>query len=100
MLFQLGRVVITPAAKDVLVEAGADANEFLSRHRTGDCGSVDQEDKPENWAALIERYRFISIYHITTGAAIWVITERDRGVTTVLVPEECQAGNLNHGDKA
>ena len=53
--FSLGRIVATPGALHALHEAGQSADEFLSRHVTGDWGELDQEDKSLNDAALIGR---------------------------------------------
>ncbi len=33
-------------------------------------------------------YRVLSAYRFTTGERLWIITERDRRLTTVLLPEE------------
>jgi hypothetical protein len=88
MLFQLGQVVITPAAESLLKEAGTQADTFLACHRNGDCGDFDKEERDEYWRALVERYRFISVYRTSTGSKVWVITERDRGVTTIFVSGE------------
>ena len=95
MLFQLGRVITTPAARKLLEEAGTPADEFLARHGNGDCGDLDQEDRDEHWRVLIERYRFISVYRTSTGSKVWVITERDRGVTTIFVSGEWPKEGVN-----
>jgi hypothetical protein len=95
MLFSLGRVITTPAAEKLLEEAGTPAEEFLARHRNGDCGDFDKADRDEHWRALVERYRFISVYRTSTGSNVWIITERDRGVTTIFVSGECPKEAVN-----
>lgn len=92
MLFELGQVVITPAAERALIEAGTEADAFLARHHNGDWGNLDKEDRDENWIALDKRYRIISVYLTSTGSKIWIITERDRSTTTILLPEEYPKG--------
>ena len=32
--------------------------------------------------------RILSVYHDRRGTKFWIITERDRSVTTVLLPED------------
>ena len=42
----------------------------------------------ENDFALDKYLRIFSVYHSADGTKFWVITEADRSVTTVLLPEE------------
>lgn len=60
----------------------------LSRHITGDWGEVDAEDKRANDQSLIDGSRLLSAYRSQDGTKFWIITEADRSVTTVLLPEE------------
>jgi hypothetical protein len=62
--------------------------EFLSRHLRGDWGDLDQEDKTENELSLKHGFRLLSSYQVTETEKLWVITEADRSVTTLLLPEE------------
>jgi hypothetical protein len=62
--------------------------EFLLRHGAGDWGEVDAEDRKANDAAVKEGTRILLVYTLNTGVRIWLITERDRSVTTVLLPED------------
>ena len=41
-----------------------------------------------NAEALKEGTRLLSAYYLKDGTKIWVITEWDRSVSTVLLPEE------------
>ncbi len=61
---------------------------FLTRHQTGDWGDLDDEDKEANAYALREGERILSVYHTESGIKTYVITERDRSVTTLLLPED------------
>lgn len=87
-LFELGQVVATPGAFDALNEAGITAAELLYRHHRGDWGDLDPEDIAENNAALKRGSRLFSSYQITNAIKIWIITEADRSVTTLLLPSE------------
>ena len=87
-LFQLGQLVGTPGALDALLDADQDPAELLLRHVAGDWGDLDDEDKKENELSVKEGFRILSSYRLETGAKVWVITERDRSVTTILLPED------------
>jgi len=86
--FDLGQLLATPGALRALEEAEQDPLGFLIRHVTGDWGDLDEEDKAENELSLRQGLRLLSAYHLSTGVKIWVITERDRSATTILLPEE------------
>ncbi len=88
MLFPLGRVVATPGALDALERAEQQPSEFLDRHVTGDWGELDEEDKEENERSVQEGLRILSAYTTSAGDKIWIITEWDRSVTTLLLPSE------------
>jgi hypothetical protein len=86
--FSLGHLVATPGALRALASAGQEARDFLARHQTGDWGDLDDEDKRENDLSLQHGFRILSSYHTRTGTKVWVITEGDRSVTTILLPED------------
>lgn len=87
-LFELGQVVATPGALKALGEAGQTPLEFLVRHQTGDWGELDDHDKQENELALKKGFRLLSAYRTAKGERIWIITEWDRSVTTLLLPSD------------
>jgi hypothetical protein len=84
--FPLGHVVITLNAQEAIPAAAV--RDALARHATGDWGELCDEDRQENELSLIEGFRLLSAYHATDGTKFWVITEADRSVTTVLLPED------------
>jgi hypothetical protein len=86
-LLPLGRVVATPGALNLLTDAEEDAFEYLARHATGDWGELCAFDRRQNERALREGARVLSAYPVR-GERIWIITEADRSVTTILLPEE------------
>jgi hypothetical protein len=83
----LGRVVATPGVLKLLMEAGPHPFDYLARHATGDWGELCAFDRRQNEIALRDGYRVFSSYEMTTGR-VWIITEADRSVTTILLPEE------------
>lgn len=87
-LFPLGQTVATPGALEAFSKAQQTPKEFLDRHARGDWGSVCEEDGQANQDALLHGERLLSAYRTSLGDRIWIITEADRSVTTVLLPEE------------
>lgn len=83
----LGRVVATPGALKLLSEVGEDPFEYLARHATGDWGELCAFDRRQNEVALREGLRVFSSYETSAGR-IWLITEADRSITTILLPED------------
>lgn len=86
-LFSLGRILATPALLEHFEKHQIIASDYLSRHVTGDFGELDEEDKAENQLSIKQGFRILSAYTIA-GERIWIITEADRSVTTLLFPSE------------
>ncbi len=86
--FTLGRIVATPGALKAIEEANQNPFEFIQRHQTGDWGELCEEDKRENEFSVRKGFRILSAYRTRTDVNIWVITEADRSVTTLLLPHE------------
>jgi hypothetical protein len=84
--FSLGKVVATPNAvatipRDQIIQA-------LRRHQSGDWGTVCPEDQRANDDALVDGSRILSVYFVPHGLKFWIITEADRSITTILLPED------------
>ncbi len=82
----LGRIVATPAALGTVSQP--DIVAALRRHASGDWGDVDPDDRAANDDALRSGERLLSVYRSATGTTFWVLTEADRSVTTVLLPDD------------
>ena len=87
-LFPLGKIVGTPEAIAAMNEAQQEPLELLARHVTGDWGDLDEEDQAENQLSVEQGFRVLSAYTLETGTKIWVITEADRSVTSLLLPSD------------
>lgn len=86
--FSLGQIVATPGALRALEESGEGVFDLLYRHASGDWGELGVEDRQENELSLREGFRLLSAYRLKSGDKLWIITEADRSVTTLLLPEE------------
>lgn len=93
-LFALGRVVATPG---ILATVGQPyLFGCLERHVRGHWGTVCAEDGERNAEAVSLGERILSAYPINPAEpckghgdnCLWIITEHDRSVTTVLLPTE------------
>lgn len=81
--FSLGSVSATRGVFDLDMELIP----YLKRHNSGDWGDICSEDWELNDDALEDGGRLFSAYETPAGK-IWIITEADRSVTTILLPKE------------
>ena len=84
--FPLGHVYVTANADRTL--GLIDIGNAIARHAECDWGDVSAEDRESNDRALEDGSRLFSVYHTGGGTKFWIITEADRSVTTVLLPED------------
>ncbi len=87
-LFLLGKVVATPGALEAMDQYAINALDLLRRHLSGDWGNVPPSDAEENMRSVENGWRILSSYPVNDDQNIWIITEADRSVTTLLLPEE------------
>lgn len=87
-LFSLGKVVATPGAIELLNALNILPRDLIRRHVRGDWGDMEQEDVEANNQAIQEGSRIFSAYEVREDVRLWVITEADRSITTILLPEE------------
>ena len=84
--FPVGTIVATANAKRHLTPD--DILTGLLRHVSGDWGDVSKDDRKENDLSLEKGFRLVSVYHAANQMKFWIISEADRSVTTVLMPED------------
>ena len=87
-LFTLGQVVATPGALEAMDQYAINALDLIQRHQSGDWGNVPPCDAEENMRSIENGWRILSSYAINDDQNLWIITEADRSVTTLLLPEE------------
>jgi hypothetical protein len=83
--FPLGEIAVTANASLRLTTE--EVLSALHRHASGDWGDLLPEDAMTNERALQGQERLFSAYG-SGSHRFWVITEADRSVTTVLLPED------------
>jgi hypothetical protein len=84
--FRMGQIVMTHSVMNSLSEE--DIFTGIRRHQSGDWGDVCEAHRAANDQALVEGTRLLSIYCTPQGITSWIITEADRSVTTILLPED------------
>ena len=87
--FSPGQLVMTIGVDDLVRQGRLNPAPFLRRHLHGDWGDLRDDDRQLNDAALKSgEDRLFSSYQVTPNLKLWIITEWDRSVTTLLLPSE------------
>lgn len=88
--FELGHVVATRGVFELVCAGKVDVATLMQRHINCDWGDLCASDKRLNDQALKHGHegRLFSSYPIGEQLKVWVITEWDRSVTTLLLPSE------------
>jgi hypothetical protein len=84
--FCLGAIDVTANAQEALLPT--EIRNALMRHASGDWGELPSSDIGQNERALLKGGRLCSRFISARGAPFYVITEADRSVTTVLLPQD------------
>lgn len=100
--FKMGKLVWTRGVNDKIADDSAFSKFVLAslkRYGASDWGEICEEDKTINGDALRQGLRLMGVYEFRRKpkaskqerdviTKIWIITEWDRSVTTVLFPDE------------
>jgi hypothetical protein len=83
MRFELGEIVVTPAASAALAASGLSLETLLARHQQGDWGDVSAQVREVNARGLVDGFNLQSTYTLSDGRRLIVVTIRDRSATMV-----------------
>jgi hypothetical protein len=86
--FNGGDFVATPGALAALAECGESPGVYIARHLAGDWGDLCDQDKQLNEDAVTSGDRILSAYMTERGHRLYVITEWNRSLTTILLADE------------
>ena len=90
--FELGQILITQGIKQILNEnpiLQITLDIHLESYQACHWGITNKDDRALNDKAVISNNdRIMAVYMLDDNIKIWIITEWDRSVTTVLLPEE------------
>lgn len=92
-LFETGKIVMTRGIHEKMIDDGRFCTFVLSSYRhyiVGDWGDTCEEDaKMNDEAVKSNEDRIFAVYKMpNTDITIWIITEWDHSVTTILFPSE------------
>lgn len=87
-LFPRGNLVMTCGISNLIEQGMLNPLPYLRRHLNGDWGDLSDDDRRANDAALKLGDRLFSSYQVNPHLRLWIITEWDRSVTTLLLPDE------------
>jgi len=84
--FPIGKTFATPGA---LALTDVDLTKYLRRHHCGDWGEeLCDDDKQANEESLKDGTSLLSCYRTPAGDRLYIITECDRSLTTIMLPDE------------
>ena len=87
--FSPGQVVMTTGVDELVRQGRLNPTPYLRRHLHVDWGDLSGDDRRLNDAALASgEDRLFSSYQVMPDLKLWIITEWDRSVTTLLLPSE------------
>lgn len=86
--FKPGRLIVTASVDALIHEDRLNPLPYLRRHLRADWGDLSNEDRRRNDTALQCGDRLLSSYQVTPDLTLWIVTEWDRSVTTLLLPSE------------
>ncbi|GKS83661.1 type I restriction endonuclease subunit M [Acidovorax sp. SUPP1855] len=87
--FQAGQLIMTQGVNDLVQQGRIDPLVCLRRHLNTDWGDLSDSDWQSNDTALrTGQDRLFSSYELSPILTLWIITEWDRSVTTLLLPSE------------
>jgi transposase len=76
-MFELGRLLSTPDAREALEESETLSEELLDRHARGDWGCISEHDAQLNRFAVRGGLRILSAYKLRTHKTIWVLKRNE-----------------------
>lgn len=87
MLFNLGKILATPAAIAYLNRHDSSPHHLIHMHVNGDWGDLSGDDKELNDTAVQMQGRILSAYMVA-DEKFYIITEWDRSCTTAMLASE------------
>jgi hypothetical protein len=83
--FECGHIIMSPLVYQLAQAGQLHVLSYLDRHRAGDWGEVNDQERQANDRALSDCGAVFSIYSITPILKLVIWTEKDRKETTLLL---------------
>lgn len=87
-LFLAEKVQYTKKAGELLAKLEENPAVYLERHEAGDWGLVSEFERKKNEKSLRNNSRIVSIYQVSSGEQVMLITDLEQSISTFLMPEE------------
>lgn len=86
----LGQLSITANVYNMMTDKNFEqfVLKSFAKYVNGDWGDTCKEDQVLNNNAIFKGERILAVYNYDSSTTIWIITEWDRSVTTILFPYE------------
>lgn len=86
--FPFTKLIFTPAVARLVVQGSLDPLPYLRRHLADDWGELTDADRRSNEHAIIHGGggEILSSYTVSPTRTLWIVSEWDRSVTTLLLP--------------
>lgn len=91
--FELGTVVVTPRAEQLLERQGWTVEKLLARHQAGDWGDVSAAEWRVNDEGIDQALNLVSTYVLDGRQRLSVVTKGDRSATIVHLAPGQQNGH-------
>lgn len=87
--FSMGHLVMTRGIANLIEQGRLDPTSYIARHLKGDWGDLSDHDWSANDRALRSgEDRLFSSYQVAPDLTLYIITEWDRSVTTLMLPSD------------
>lgn len=91
MSFDLGEVIVTPRASQLLAACGKHPDELLNRHRSGDWGDVTDAQRRLNDVGIKNKLSIVSSFDLDGANRVMIFTKADRSQTLMHVMPRASA---------
>lgn len=94
-LFLAEKVQYTKKAGELLSKLEENPAVYLEMHEAGDWGLVSEFEYKRNEKSLRENSQIVSVYQVSSGERLMLITDLDLSISTFLVPDEYNGNSQN-----
>lgn len=84
----VGELIIEAEIARWMLEGRLDPFPWLRRHLADDWGELTDQERRGNAYAIVHGGEIFSSYRTDTGRTLWIVSEWDRRVTTLMLSSE------------
>lgn len=83
---QAGMLIIEADVARLILQESFDVLPLLRRHLVDDWGDISASERRQNVCAIVNGGEIFSNYRLSPLTSLWIVSEWDRSVTTLLLP--------------